>query len=440
MNVRILFAAVLSAIVINLQARPWFTAISTPEGKSYPCGTESVFRIKALENGEPCANLNATVSWLENNVVKKTENISLNADGTAECRYTMNEPGNLILQVTFKDANEKTFTWELAGVAYDMDKVMPARDIPADWQKRWQDFLAKENALPLNMKMEENKTLSTTEFKFWQITADAGPERKVYAYYIVPAAQGKHPLIVNVPGAGPNADFPEMRAALPASFGGGNGCTKHLFPGTALLVLNVMNYDPFVPGKTQSELMAEYNKTPGSYFFANYDNDKYSYLHVAAAHLRILDEIAKRPEINTARIGYYGFSQGGWFGLILGALSGKFHKIVVMAPGGCDMFSADAGRGKTWPYIPYHSKRTPGAVNNAEMLDGANMIRFIECPLVICTGLSDNCVIPSGIFAAKNVAKRKDVKLVLLPKTGHSSNPTFVQEVKTLCQELTAPH
>ena len=142
-----------------------------------------------------------------------------------------------------------------------------------------------------------------------------------------------------------------------------------------------------------------------------------------------MDCIAERPEIDRERIGYYGISQGGGFGLYLAMLNKSISRFAVNVPAFCDLQGDSVGR-QICVSKNFYNYRDPSvaaeARRRAAYFDGANFARFIRKPIRFVAGRSDWICPAASVYAAYAVCPSED-KAILLEDGDHTTAPSSAE-------------
>ncbi len=145
------------------------------------------------------------------------------------------------------------------------------------------------------------------------------------------------------------------------------------------------------------------------------------YRQVYLDSIQMIEALARRPEVNSEKIGLFGNSQGGGIAVASAALLEKGHqlnlgisaKIAVVNAGIpflSDMKRAyqDHGDGPwaelTWYFLmydPYH-EREKEVFNTLSYFDLINFASWLSCPVLISVGLKDTACPPLTIYALYN--------------------------------------
>ena len=150
--------------------------------------------------------------------------------------------------------------------------------------------------------------------------------------------------------------------------------------------------------------------------------------------------------MDAARIGYYGSSQGGAFGLIQTGLTGRFAATVCNVPAMCDHFGVDLGRNAGWPQYRNNFKVTDDKGNVSfdkqadswiPYYDAVNFARHIQCPIRIIVGFIDSTCSPSSVYAAFNSIPSTDKAIINEIDMTHASRPSYTKAQAWLKETIT---
>ncbi|ADY54639.1 Cephalosporin-C deacetylase [Syntrophobotulus glycolicus DSM 8271] len=164
---------------------------------------------------------------------------------------------------------------------------------------------------------------------------------------------------------------------------------------------------------------------------------EYYYRQVYLDSVQIIESLARRPEINEAKIGLFGNSQGGGIAIAAAALlekssqrnpqiTGKIAAINAGIPFLADMKRAylDHGDGPwaelSWYFRmhdPLHEKEKE-IFQTLSYFDLINFAPWLHCPVLISVGLKDTACPPSTIYALyRHLAGEKTI--IAYPDYGH---------------------
>lgn len=396
------------ASIILCAAEPKLTIRADRADALYKCGQKAVFTATFTAD-DPVTNVNATAIFSHDGATQISKHDIKVTPGTPfTCEETLAAPGflRLVIRLTYKGADGKTATLNpvQTGVAFDPLAIKPSSTIPADFMQFWKQELAKANAMPLDAQVKKLAKYSVDGKYTGYAVSFAAPGGRVYGFMNIPAKPGKHPAMVSVPGAGPGSGCPD----------GDKNFVR--------LVMNVHTYDPLTPGKTLKELYAEVNK-PVTYTYSGGTTRETIFFHRPIIGIsRAIQWLAERPEVDPARIGYYGSSQGGAFGLILTSLNPEISMAVCNVPAMCDHWGTFTKHPAGWPkYCRSFTGNELEAMKTAVLYyDAAHFASFIKVPIRVIVGFIDSTCCPTSVYAAYNSIPSKDKVIYNEIDMGHS--------------------
>ena len=294
----------------------------------------------------------------------------------------------------------------MRGVAVAPENILPGRSAPADLEKFWNDAIAAyDAAVPEDVKLEPLPALDTKEREAFKVSLTALGGRKMWGALSIPRDRSRrHPLLLNVPGAGPS------------HWGVGGKADEAYF------MMNVHYYEP-VPGGAYLEnqpLQAiedrEWQKLYGvdRYCKAGISKDRESYFYYAAilGIRRAFVWATKQDWADPADVTYAGTSQGGGFGLFMTALVPGMRKSVIYVPAITGHYASERnGAQDGWPLLIESQKddaAREGARKWAGYFDGASFATMIKTPVRFVVGFADLTCAPHAVYSAYNVCPAAD--------------------------------
>ncbi|MCD6519735.1 MAG: acetylxylan esterase [Anaerolineae bacterium] len=259
----------------------------------------------------------------------------------------------------------------------------------ADFDAFWEETLAASAQEPLDPQVEEvdypavGVHVYRVSYKGWQ-------GARIRAWYLVPEGEGPFPALVQYHGYG------------------GSKLGAHQYLGWALQGYVVMAVD--VRGQSgESDDPARY---PGGHIrgwmtMGVMDPNEYYYRGVYVDCVRALDFVSSRPEVNSAKIGILGGSQGGGLTLAVAALDTRLAVAMPEMPYLCH-FKRAVEMAVQGPYLEIadYIKRWPDRAEQVwrtlSYFDNMNLAPRILCPVLMSVGLQDDVCPPSTVFAVYN--------------------------------------
>lgn len=303
-------------------------------------------------------------------------------------------------------------------VGYDVGSIRQTTPRPADFDAYWQSEKARlAREVPLDPRCEKADWLSKrAQMTIYRISFATFGGKRLWGFMSVPDDRSKAPFRtrVRICDAGYGAIGP--------------------WEANESEVTVTLNVHYFEPGKTaaeQKKLIDDLNKgiaekygRPGmTYRTAGIDGARGDcYFHDAIVGLaRAIDWLAERPEVDPARIVYFGSSQGGGFGLFVNYLNPRFSRACFAVPAITGHFGHRQERADGWPnYISFFSKEGRAAAErNASYYDGVNFAAGIKHPVRFVVGFADTCCPPPDVYAAYNICPSKDKAIINCIGAGH---------------------
>lgn len=325
----------------------------------------------------------------------------------------LDKPGVLQLKVTGVLANKKINI--VSGAAIKPDKIIQGKAAPKDFDEFWQSQIAKAQKLPLDFKIEKLANYSTSSYTSYLVSC-ASINGRVYGYLTIPVKKHKVPMLIGIEPSGSGRNMPVLK-----QFGNRK----------AVLWLNVHNYSPSLPTKERNAAYKKVNTPTVYYLSKNTNRETYYYYRVLLGFNKLVNHIAKLPEIDANKIGAFGVSQGGGLALMLTSLNSYIKGVCVAVPALCDHHAFNDGRYPGWPRLV--NQKNPATSICAQYYDVANFCKNIKVPVWVVAGLADTTCPPSSICAAFNAIASKEKYLKLEPNMTHSvSRPSYGKNLADL--------
>lgn len=406
------------------------TLIGTPDkaGFIYRCGDLAQVTLQVVpENGRTLKDckLRVTLDGQNADALSTVREYDLNQGLTHEFSGTLKQPGFLTMNVMlFEPGKRGQQLVRRFSLAFEPEKIQPGLPAPDDflpfWQQEIRDFSAK--AAPIEQKKLDQYSIAG-KYTTYLLTIPT-PDGHIYGFLCVPDRSGAQPALVSVCHAGPGFLKPELSDRF---------------------VTLALNIHPYSPSEAPQKYTAQnQGKSVNQRFSAQYmyqglpDARRYYFYNAVIGTVGAVEWLAKQPFVNAEKIGYYGQSQGGGFGLILAALTGKFKHTLVLMPAFCDQNAAVAKRLSGWPCL---DSCLPAAGDSkaiaamARYYDAANFSAAIKTPVRVIVGFQDFVCPPDSVYAAYNqLAGPKSI--LNLPRQGHSAGAVYASEVGNLKQRI----
>lgn len=253
---------------------------------------------------------------------------------------------------------------------------------PADFDEFWARTL---DGLPdPEPALTYRAELSTATVAVFDLRYTSYQNLRVAAWYALPRAGGlTRPLpgLVTIPGYISEPDVPRRWAER-------GYATLAVAPRGKLRSNAVFN--PGYPGLLTHNIV---------------DHHTYGYRGFYADVVRALDVLAERPEVDPARIGVQGSSQGGGLGIVSAALRPELVRCVSAgAPYLCGIWAATRLT-HSYPYeeiteyLRVHPEHAEAIERSVTYYDGLNFAPKVRCSSFVYLGLQDDVCPPETGFA-----------------------------------------
>ena len=273
----------------------------------------------------------------------------------------------------------------------DGNTIFPAVKAQGDFLKFWNEILKNTRKKGLDPQlMLLPKFSKEGAYKVYKVSLN-GPMGRIYGFLNVPEKiQGKAPAKMTVCWAG--AGWRQIP------------CRSDKF---IILAMNIHTFDPDNTKEAYETLCAPHRqkyKCRETYMYLGLpERDNMYYIHGIAGNVLALEWLASLPEVDASRIGYFGTSQGGGFGLFLGGLSDKLAMILCDVPAMCDHSAYLENRSTGFPWYSNRVGKTPQIQKALSYIDGASFAPYIKSRIRVLAGEYDEVCYPMNIRAAYNM-------------------------------------
>ena len=383
----------------------------------YSVGDEASVTVNVFGKDELIHSGFLTVTFTNDGLEKIAEPVivDLSKDNPITLKAKLEFPGFLQILATAKSTDGSASKSALAGVAFSPEKIDPGLPPPADFDEFWSAGKAEVRKTPIDIEQTKIDELSDEDVEVYSVSFATINNRRVYGFLSKPKkGNAPFPTIINVPGAGPGVG-PEAQFAK---------------RGFVVLNMNVFPYEVPLDPKKRQEAYDRYNKKLGVRYCYHNASDRNNYFF-RAAYLgidRAIDWLAEQDYVDANRIGYYGTSQGGASGLILGGLNDHFCAILASVPALCDHAGFKKGRSSGWPKLVDFYHNDSDVLEASRYLDAVNFARKInDAAIDVTVGFIDGVCSPSSVYAAYNVIPSKSKTILHETGLGHQNGAQYSQ-------------
>jgi len=283
---------------------------------------------------------------------------------------------------------------------------MPAPEITAFWEQTIAALRRVEPAATLGPGPQHGMREYTTQ----SITLQSYGEVRLRGVYAVPNTappRGGFPAVLCVPGYSGNRPFPTL---LPLQ-------------GYATLLLY-----PRAQGESKVEWDLDHG-TKLTYQLA--DREQFYYRGGYMDCVRGLDFLAARPEVDAARLGMWGRSQGGGLTLATASLDRRLRAAVAEEPFLCNYpVAVDVGTSpyrELRDYLAAHPNEREAALATLAYFDPLNLVDAIECATLVNVGLEDETCPARTILPVFDAIRTAGIPkaLMVYPDLAHAPSADF---------------
>lgn len=274
---------------------------------------------------------------------------------------------------------------------------------PEDFGSFWDQVEDQATEIALAPQMALDRLRSDAETTVYQVFYDSIDRVRVAGWYCRPAgAEGPFPGLLKVPGYKSDPAVPKEWARR----------------GYAALAVA-----PRGKLRSRSQFDPGY---PGLLTYGIVDRNTYSYRGFYVDAWRGIDFLLGRPEVDGARLGVAGSSQGGALALCTAARRPQIRAASVGAPFLVGMLDA-AELTSSYPYreiadyLRLYPERAGRVEETLAYFDCINFAPSITCPLIMNIGLRDNVCPPETGYAVFREIAGSDKRLYAYPDQGHSA-------------------
>lgn len=382
---------------------------------TYRSGEVPKFRIRVIADDQPIDDATVTYAIAPDLFPGEKKTATVPLDGLVVEGGTMQEPGFLRCLVTTEVAG-RTYRG-VATAAFEPEKIKAVSQEPADFDAFWKQEIEELAKQPLEPVLTPMPEASTDKVNVYHVSFRVGGANwtriapRIYGILCEPAAPGKYPAILRVPGAG----------VRPYS-----GDKVMAERGAIVLEIGIHGIPVNMPQNVYDMLGVG---ALNGYWTFNSDNRKtYYYNRVYLGCVRANDFLTSRPNWDGKNLAVTGASQGGQLTIVTAALDPRVTALAAIHPAGCDFEATLHGRAAGWPQ-PFREwatglrseAATEKRIETLRYYDVVNFAKRVKVPGYYSWGYNDETTPPTSVYAAVNaITAPKTIGLTL--KMGHSYN------------------
>jgi cephalosporin-C deacetylase-like acetyl esterase len=289
---------------------------------------------------------------------------------------------------------------------------------PADFKAYWDRTRKELAAIPMNATITPVPGKTTATGKLYKVTLNSFANITIACWYYVPKdvdplnpkpGDKKYPAVQIMPGWG--AEEPPL---------------DRTDEGLITLSLNPRGHGP----------SGDYFKRPEQHHIWNIEDPETYYYRAAYMDcVRGIDFLSSRPEVNAAKIGAEGGSQGGALTMAVCALDQRIacgcSNVTYLSNFWDFGYLSSTGSGDVFVKMMNDPKVGKKVTKTLSYIDVSNLAEWVKCPIQICMGLQDRVCPPiNGITAYNRLPKGTEKQLVLDPLADHEVTPLMREDNK----------
>ena len=372
----------------------------------YKINEKVKFIINITKDNNPVGDIKIDIEIGQEKMTPQIKKSIFIKNGTFEIDGgTMSMPG--FLRCTVKTEYENINYEALATAAFEPERITPTTTAPEDFTKFWENAIQENAKIPIDIKSRILEDKCTDKVNVYEVNIqNFKVGMRLYGILCIPTVPGKHPAILEVPGAGvrPYKGDMDMAAKGIITFQIG----IHGIPVTL---------DSIVYANLKYGALLDYPTF-------NLDNkDNYYYKHVYLGCVKAIDFIFTLPEFDGYNLGVYGGSQGGALSIVTAALDKRVIVLACLFPALCDLTGSLNGRADGWPHFFTKPENvSKEKIETSKYYDVVNFAKTLKIPGFYSFGYNDVVCPPTSVYSAYNSIEAPKT-IFIVKETGHTPVP-----------------
>lgn len=399
--------ATVGTAISSAQNNKAVRVIVTPDHQdwNYVQGERPIFNVLVLKHNTPMPNVEITYNISEDKMPVRKSGTLVLKEGFGKIKLgTMRDPGFLRCEVIVKDGD---FTYRgRAAAGFEPHNIKPTVEMPEDFDQFWQNALKESAQIPLEPVLTLQPEQCTYHYNVYNVKFRNGVKDYFYGVMTVPTKPGKHPAVLQVPGANVrpykiNKDLVDLKSVV-------------------TLIVGIHGIPIDMKGDVYENLkhgaLKDYPRINIQ------DRDRYYYKRVYIGCSRAVDVLASLDFVDSSRIAVCGGSQGGALSFTTAYLNPKVKCLYAYYPALSDLTGYLHKRGGGWPHLFRKSSddylRNDNVMQTIKYYDVVNFARKVKVPVKVALGYNDIVCCPTSMFSAYN-SVTSEKSILICNEIGH---------------------
>ena len=274
---------------------------------------------------------------------------------------------------------------------------------PVDFDSFWNDVLKQASTIPLEPEILPDPLRTSDDVEVFQVFYTSIDQVRIAAWYCRPVQRAQRtPAMMFLPGY-------QMDPPIPKEWARKGYIALSVAPRGKLR--SNRQFNPGYPNLLTHNIV---------------DRHTYAYRGFYVDTWRGIDFLLSRPEVEPARIGVTGSSQGGGLTITTAAMRPEVRAASAGAPYLCGFVDA-IELTHTYPYeeindyLRLYPERRKDVEETIAYFDGINFADRIACPIIVNVGLQDNVCPPETGYTLFERIGAKDKRLYPYDGHGHDA-------------------
>jgi len=318
--------------------------------------------------------------------------------------------------------NDGGYSSDIEWFALSPEKIICTNPAAPRFKEYWENNLAELEKVKPEFNLIKKDNLCSDKRDVYIAEMKSLDGLTIRGYYFVPKTEGKHAAILHVPGYGYGYEYLDDFRKNPDDVIELALCVRG----------HGISADVFNPGFG----------VPGVWGYKLCSETEIAYRGIYLDCVRAVEFLLSRPEVDTARIGVMGGSQGGGLTLATAGLCGdKIKACSFFDPGPCDprdhLKTRTMCKREFLEYLKFYNNECTleDALNVWDLIDTKSFASRIRCPSFFVVSLFDDDIPPHLGFSAYNeIPAPKSFKIY--PDLGHLNDQTYQVQMQFLKEQL----